>query len=150
MTTRAAVDSVLNEKNLAVIGVSRNPQKFGNMVVKELGEKGYKLLPIHPELDQVHGVACYRSLDALPEPAGAAFIAVAPDKSAAAVKEAHEAGIRNIWIQQMAQSDEAIQYCKDNQLSFVSGECILMHAEPVGSIHKFHRFFKKLFGRMPK
>ena len=150
MTTRAAVDGVLNGKSLAVIGVSRNPQKFGNMVVKELSEKGFKLFPIHPQLDQVNGVPCYSSFEALPEAPSAAFVAVAPEKSAAAVKEAHQAGIRNIWIQQMAQSDEALQYCRDNDISFVSGECILMYAEPVGSIHKFHRFFKKLFGRMPK
>ena len=150
MTSKAAVDSVLNEKNLAVIGVSRNHQKFGNMVVKELSGKGFSLFPVHPELDQVYGVKCYPSLTDLPEPAGAAFVAVAPQKSAAAVRQAHEAGITKIWIQQMAQSDEAIQYCREHDITFVSGECILMHAEPVGSIHKFHRFFKKLFGRMPR
>ena len=150
MTTRAAVDSVINRKKLAVIGVSRNEQKFGNMVVKELSEKGYDLYPIHPELADVNGVRCYPSFEALPEPVDAAFIAVAPSKSAAAVKQAHQAGVTSIWLQQMAQSEEAIRYCEDNNLSYVSGECILMYAEPVASIHKVHRFFKKLFGRMPK
>jgi predicted CoA-binding protein len=66
------------------------------------------------------------------------------------VKQAHEAGITRVWIQQMAQSPEALAYCEENDLSCVSGECILMYAEPVGSIHKFHRFFRKLFGRMPR
>jgi predicted CoA-binding protein len=82
MTTRAAVDGILNEKKLAVIGVSRNPQKFGNMVVKELSEKGYTLFPVHPELSDVHGVTCYPTLADIPEPVPAAFVAVAPARSA--------------------------------------------------------------------
>ena len=40
--------------------------------------------------------------------------------------------------------------CKDLGLNVVSGECVFMFAEPMESFHKFHRFFYKLFGKMPK
>jgi hypothetical protein len=32
----------------------------------------------------------------------------------------------------------------------VTGECILMFAEPVGYGHRLHRFVKGLFGGLPK
>jgi hypothetical protein len=35
-------------------------------------------------------------------------------------------------------------------LDIISKQCILMWAEPVKSIHKFHRNLKKLFGLLPK
>lgn len=150
MATAAQVEGFLSEKEIAVIGASRSGGKFGNMVIKELGEKGYTLYPIHPEADSVDGVKSFRSYAELPKPVSATFIAVAPDKCAAAVKEAHAAGIDRMWIQQMSQSPEAVAYCEQNGIDAVTKECILMYAEPVGSIHKFHRFFRKLFGRMPK
>jgi len=133
------------------VGRVRTPgSKMGNAVIKELGAKGYTLYPIHPDADTVDGVKSYRTFADLPERVDAAFIAVAPAKTRAAVQQAHEAGVSRVWIQQGAHSPEADEYCATNGIEAVSRECILMFAEPVESIHKFHRFFKKLFGGMPK
>jgi predicted CoA-binding protein len=79
----------------------------------------------------------------------AAFIAVAPAKCATAVRQAHDAGVKRVWIQQGAQSDEAVAFCEEHGMEAITKLCILMFAEPVGPLHKFHRFFKQLFGRMP-
>jgi uncharacterized protein len=150
MASKAAIEGFLSEKKIAVIGASRSSQKMGNIVLTELGPKGYELYPIHPEADSVGDVKSYRSYTDLPAPVNAAFIAVARDKSATAVQQAHEAGVGRVWIQQGADSPEAVDYCAEHGMEAVTHECILMYAEPVVSIHKFHRFFKRLFGRMPK
>jgi predicted CoA-binding protein len=150
MVSRSTVEGFLSEKKFAVVGASRSGGKIGNAVLTDLGPKGYTLYPIHPEADSVGDVKCYRSYADLPEPVNAAFIAVARDKSAAAVRQAHEAGVRRVWIQQGADSPEAVAYCTEHGLEAVTHECIFMFAEPVGSLHKLHRFFNRLFGRMPK
>jgi predicted CoA-binding protein len=36
------------------------------------------------------------------------------------------------------------------RLIAVSGQCIYMFAEPVSSLHAFHRWFWRLFGKLPK
>jgi len=41
------------------------------------------------------------------------------------VREADAAGIKNVWMQQGAESDEAIQYCQEHGLNEVHGECIM-------------------------
>ncbi|MBU8913993.1 MAG: CoA-binding protein [Spirochaetales bacterium] len=150
MVSRSTVDGFLSEKKFAVVGASRSGSKFGNMVLKELGGKGYTMYPIHPEADAIGDTRCFRSYADLPEPVNAAFIAVSPKKSAAAVRAAHEAGVKRIWIQQGAQSDEAVAFCTEHGIAAVTRQCIMMYAEPVDSIHKFHRFLKRLFGRMPQ
>jgi predicted CoA-binding protein len=71
------------------------------------------------------------------------------EKTAEVVKEALAKGIREIWIQQMADSREALDELKGKDINYISGECILMHYKP-HSIHKFHAGIKKFFGRFPK
>ena len=66
------------------------------------------------------------------------------------MREAAAAGIRRIWIQQGAESREALDFCAANGLPAVSKQCILMFAEPVGSFHAFHRWVAKVFGKLPK
>jgi len=149
MATKAAIEGFLAEKKFAVLGASRSGGKMGNMVLKDLADT-YTMYPVHPEADEVGGVKSYRTFSDLPESVNAAFIAVAPSKSAAAVKTAHEAGIKKVWIQQGAHSPEAIEYCENNGITAVTKQCIFMFAEPVTSIHKFHRFVKRIFGGLPK
>ena len=59
-------------------------------------------------------------------------------------------GITRLWIQQGAESAEALELCREHGLSAISKRCIMMFAEPVGGIHTFHRFFARLFGSYPR
>ncbi len=150
MIAKVAVDEFLKQETIAVYGVSRKKTKFGNLVYKELKAKGYRVYPVHPRLNSILGDPCYPALHALPEKAGGVFICVSPDRSLEIVKEAAREGIKNFWLQQGAASSQAIAYCREQNLNVVSGECILMFAEPVGFPHSVHRFFRKMTGRIPK
>jgi uncharacterized protein len=144
------VDNFLALKKLAIIGVSRTKTKFGNAIYKELKQKNYSVFPVTPRMDTFEGDTCYKDLKSLPETVDGAVISVHRDKTLQALKEAAEAGITHIWIQQGSVSQEAVAFCKENNIAFISGKCILMFAEPVTSIHKFHRWICKIFGMLPK
>jgi uncharacterized protein len=148
-TSAATVDAFMAEKTLAIAGVSRSGQKFGNSIMKELGAKGYTLLPVHPEADEIDGHPCARSLGELTQPVGGVIVVVKPEQAIQVVRDAHAAGIPRVWFQQGSQSNKAIEFCRQNGMEVVSKLCILMFAEPVESIHAFHRFLKRVFGTMP-
>jgi predicted CoA-binding protein len=150
MTTQSAVRDFLSQKTLALIGASRSGKGFGNAVLKELKAKGYKVYPVHPQAESLEGERCYSSLTALPEKVGGVVVVVPPNETEKVVKEAKAAGIERIWIQQGAESPEAIRFCEESGMSAVHGECILMFAEPVGTFHKLHRWVWKLLGKLPK
>lgn len=150
MAIKKAIEKYLSQKTLAVVGISRNEKKFGNLAYKELQSKGYTLYPVHPEMETYNGQACYPSLSKLPEKVGGVLISVSPPKTAAIVKEAEELGIENIWIQQRSESEEAISLCKQKGLNAIYQECILMYAKPVGFPHSIHRWLRSLFGKLPK
>ncbi|MCF7826388.1 MAG: CoA-binding protein [Candidatus Marinimicrobia bacterium] len=149
MTDELKIKSFLAEKKLALVGVSRTGKKFGNAVQKELGNKGYELFLIHPEAQEINGAACYASLSQLPEKVGGLVNVVPPEQTEKMVREAQAAGIRKIWMQQGSESLDAIQFCKENDMELVHGECIFMFAQPQG-FHKFHHWVWGLLGKLPK
>ncbi|NMC44122.1 MAG: hypothetical protein GYA46_09410 [candidate division Zixibacteria bacterium] len=63
------------------------------------------------------------------------------------VEDALAAGMTHVWFQQGPNFSDAVAKAKAKGLQTVSRKCILMYAPPVTSIHSFHRFFAKLFGR---
>ena len=150
MTNQSSVTNFLKNKSIAVVGVSRNKKKFGYIAYKNLKDKGYKVLPVNPNVDTADSDKCYPNLSSIKEKIEGVLLVVPPKQSEKVVKEAHTLGIKSIWFQQGSGSKEAIKYCEENGMSVVSGECIMMFTEPVESIHKFHRWIWKIFGKLPK
>ncbi len=149
MATLKQINDFLDSQPIAMVGVSRNPKKFGYSAFKELKEKGMKIIPVNPLADQIMGEKAYPNVKSLPSEVNGIIIFTKKDKTAAIVREAKEKGINQIWIQQMADSKEALDELGGSGINFITGECILMHYKP-HSIHKFHGKLKKLFGRFPK
>lgn len=149
MTTKTAVADFVAQPTLALVGVSRRGKKFGNMALRALKAKGYRVFPVHPQADQIEGEPCYSSLSALPEPVEGVLIVVPPDETEKVVRDAAAAGIRRVWMQQGAESQAAIRFCEEHGISVVQRECILMFAQPVVSFHRFHRWVWKALGKLP-
>lgn len=150
MVTKKQIEDFLSLKTFALVGISRNDKKFGNTIYSELRAKNYKVYPINSNLEKYENAVCYPDLKSLPEKPEGLIIVTNKNKSLDIVKDAHTSGIQNIWIQQMSDTKEAVEYCKANNINVIYKQCMLMHIEPVESIHKFHRFIKKIFGRLPK
>ena len=80
----------------------------------------------------------------------AVIICISPEKVLPVIREAHAKNIRHVWLQQGAESEEAARFAVENDINLVQRRCVLMFAEPVESVHKFHRFLSKVFGTYPK
>jgi predicted CoA-binding protein len=149
MTSKALIEDFIAQKSLAIVGVSRAGNKFGNGIYRELKTKGYSLFILHPKAAQLEGVPAYKDFSSLPEKVGGVIVNIKPQQAETIVRAASAAGITRIWLQQGSSSQAAIDFCNQNGVSLVHDECILMYA--VGtSIHGFHRWLWKLFGKAPK
>jgi predicted CoA-binding protein len=149
MLTLNQINEFITSQPIAMVGVSRNPKKFGYTAFKELKQKGMNIVPVNPEADEILGEKSYRDVASLPSDVRGIIIMTKKDKTEAVVKEALNKGIKQIWIQQMADSPEALSALKESGINYISGECILMHYKP-HSIHKLHGAIKKFFGSFPK
>lgn len=147
---RSAVEDFVSQKTLAVVGASRQGKKFGNYAYRRLKAQGYRVFAVHPSAERIEGDACYPSLAALPEPVGGALIVLPPERTQQVVQEAAQAGVPRVWMQQGAESEAAIQACRDHHMQEVHGQCILMFAEPVRSFHRVHRGLWRLLRKLPR
>jgi predicted CoA-binding protein len=143
-----AAQKFVENKRLAVVGASRSGKKFGNMIATELRERGYQVSIVHPEAAEIDGQACQPNLAALQGQVDGVVICVPPQKAGQVMREAVQAGIKQIWLQQGAQSAETAALATELGVTPVSGKCILMYAQPVRSFHGWHRAFNKLVGQL--
>jgi hypothetical protein len=150
MTEKKSVENFISKSKYAVVGVSGNSKKFGSVVYRELKAKGYQVFGIHPKLESIESDPCYRDLASLPETVDGVITVVPPEITEKIVEDINASGIKSVWMQQGSESKTAIEYCKNNGIEVIHGECILMFAEPVNSIHKFHRWIWKIFGKLPR
>jgi predicted CoA-binding protein len=148
MTSRASIDAFIAEPALALFGLSRSGGKFGNLAWRELTKHGYRVYPVHPEAPAIAGTTCYPSLAGLPEPVNAALVVVPPAKALDVIEAIARAGIEHVWLQQGAESPEALARARELGLDVVAGECILMYARPHG-IHRAHAWIWRVLGKTP-
>ena len=149
MVLRKSIDDFLSQKKLAVIGVSRDTKQFANSAYRLLKEHSYIVYPVNPYAERVENDRCYPNIKALPEQIGGALVMLPPEKTMQVLPEIAESGIKHVWLQQGAESPQAIQFCKDRNINVVYGQCILMFAEPVAFYHRLHRWGVKFIGRLP-
>ncbi len=142
------IQEFLKGKRFGLVGYSRSGRKFGNTLYAELKKRGFAVVVVHPELAEIGGEQCVPAIGALAGKVDGVVISVSPRKAALAVREAAQAGIRNVWLQQGAQSTEAVKIGREQGINLVTGKCILMYAEPVRSFHAFHRAIARLFGQV--
>jgi len=56
------IRKIYSLKNIAVVGMSKNPDKAAHYVPKYLIEKGFNVIPVNPTATEILGRKCYSSL----------------------------------------------------------------------------------------
>jgi predicted CoA-binding protein len=117
---------------------------------KELKKKGFDVIPINPNTDEIYGEKCYRNVNDIPEGFQSVVVVTNKEQTAEVVSQCIDKKVKNVWIQQMSQTPEALDLIKDKNINLIANQCVMMFLEPVSGIHKFHGQIKKLFGKYPK
>ena len=131
MNSTLIQDFLQKENVFAVIGVSRDPKKYGHQVYKDLKEGGYVVYPLNPHLDEVLGDKCYPSLSDLPEKPDVVDTVVPPAVTEEIVKECKVLGIDKVWMQPGSESAKAIEFCRQNKIQVVHDACVMVKRREV-------------------
>jgi predicted CoA-binding protein len=121
------IQDFINRRVWAVVGVSRNPSKYGNRIFHNLLEAGYKVYPVNPNISKIDGHRVYPTLADLPEPPDVVDTVVPPRITAQIVRECAQLGLRRVWMQPGSESDEAIDFCRKRDIEIVYGVCAMVH-----------------------
>ncbi len=109
---------------IAVVGISRNPEKPARQVPAYLAAKGYNIVPVNPFVHQILGKEAMDSLEEVSEPVDMVLI-FRPSEEAAVVAES--AMIREerpaIWLQKEIRADEVAARARKMGLTVVQDLC---------------------------
>ncbi len=121
----ARVAKLINLRRWAVVGVSRNPEKYGHRVFLALREAGYRVMGVNPHNGKVAGERIYPSLEALPERPDVVNTFVPPAVTEQVVAECARLGIKHIWMQPGSESEAAIRKAEALGLTVVAHDCAM-------------------------
>lgn len=87
-------------ESVAVVGASRNPEKFGSLIVRNLQKLGYagRLFVINPHAVEILGIKSLPSVQAIPEKVDVVIIAVPAAMVSQVMGDCASKGIRNVVI----------------------------------------------------
>ena len=121
------INKFLEKTNIfAVVGASRDPEKYGHQVYKDLKGAGYKVYPVNPNAKEILGDKCYPDLKNLPTKPDVVNIVVPPKVTEKTVKTCKMLGITKVWMQPGSESENTIKFCHENGIDVVYGTCVMV------------------------
>ena len=127
MTLSNLIDQILAKQTFAVLGVSRNPEKYGYIVYQKLKSAGYTVYAINPNADSVGGDPCYPNLENVPVQVDCLVTVTPPEITEMTMTNAGRLKIPFVWMQPGSESLSAENLAHAGGMQVVSGgSCIMV------------------------
>ena len=85
-------------RTVAVVGASRDRQKFGNKAVRAFQHRGFHVIPINPATTMVEGLAAYPTVMDVPEPIDLATVYLEPCIGVTVMDDLAKKGVEEVWL----------------------------------------------------
>ncbi|MGP4107097.1 CoA-binding protein [Virgibacillus sp. L01] len=117
-------DVLDSSRNIAVVGLSDNPDRTSYQISKIMQDKGYKIIPVNPTIDNVLGEKAYNSLTDVKEPIDIINVFRRSEFLPGIAEEAAKTDCKVFWAQQGLINQEAYDYLKERDFMVIMDMCI--------------------------
>ena len=109
----------------AVVGCSPDSGRASHRVARFLQAHGYRVIPVHPQADELLGERCWPSLGDIPPEEGVEVVDVFRRSELAGrhVDEAIDIGAKAVWLQLGVIDERAATRARDAGLEVVMDRC---------------------------
>lgn len=153
-TTIAEVRDFLNQRRIALVGVSRDPKDFSRMLFRAMCDRGYDMVPVNPSVGELENRLCFARVQEIDPPVEGALVMTPSRDTARVVHDCAEAGIHRVWMHrsggQGSVSQDAVDFCHQHGIHLVEGHCPFMFLPQTPFFHRVHGFILKLTGAYPR
>lgn len=119
------IKQIFSLKNVAVVGMSKNPEKAAHYVPKYLSEQGYNILPINPTTNEILSKKSYPNVTDVKEPIDIVDVFRPSDEVLPVVKDAIKMKPKVIWLQEGIHNEEAEELARKEGIKVVFNRCML-------------------------
>lgn len=113
-----------NSRNIAIVGLSDNPEKDSNRIARYLVEKGFNVIPVNPGKPEILGRKCYPDLSSIPEKIDIVDIFRPVEIIPSIVDEAIRIGAKAVWMQLGLAHPESAEKARKAGLKVIQSKCI--------------------------
>lgn len=125
MTDNNALRRILLEsKTIAMVGLSANWYRPSYFAAKYLLDKGFQVIPVNPNYDEVLGQRCYPELEAIAQPVDVVDLFQRSEMIPRFVKPAIAIGAKVLWMQLDVINEEAATEARAGGLEVVMDRCM--------------------------
>ena len=116
-------------KNIAIVGMSKNPEKAAYYVPKYLADRGYNIIPVNPTADEIMGKKCFHEINEVNESIDIVDVFRPSDQVMPVVEEAIKKKPKVIWLQEGIHNQEAEELAREAGIEVVFNRCMLAEYE---------------------
>lgn len=117
---------ILDEcRTIAVVGLSSSPMRASNSVSNYMRQRGYKVIAVNPNEEQVFGEKSFAALADVPEKIDLVDVFRRSDAAGEVVDDAIKVGAKAVWLQEGVIDDDAAQRALAAGLLVVMDRCWL-------------------------
>jgi hypothetical protein len=113
-------------KTVAVVGLSDSPLRPSHGVAAYLQERGYRIIPVNPQIESALGEKAYDSLLDVPEKVDIVNIFRRPEFVEEVIDQAIQLKVPVIWMQEEVVHEKAAQKARQAGIFVVMDRCILV------------------------
>ncbi|HEY3176381.1 MAG TPA: CoA-binding protein [Candidatus Polarisedimenticolia bacterium] len=119
-------------RTFAVVGLSNRPERPSFSVASYLKERGYRIVPVNPRLDEVLGERCYPDLPSIPFPIEVVDIFRRSELVGPVVDDAIRIGAKVVWMQLGVIDEGAAARARAAGLPVVMDRCPVIELRRAG------------------
>lgn len=119
-------DILINCKTVAVVGISPKEDRPSNRVASYLKSKGFRIIPVRPDGEEVLEEKIYHSLSEIPKEIEVDIVNIfrRSEDVPPIVEEAIQRGVKAIWMQEGVIHKEAGERAEKAGLKVVMDRCL--------------------------
>ncbi len=119
------IRKILSEyKNVCVVGASRNEEKDAHQIPLYLIKKGYNVIPVNPNSEEIFGRKCYKSIADVNEPIDIVDIFRPSADVYQIAVDAIPKHPKVIWMQEGIENEKAKELAESNGITVVYNRCM--------------------------
>ncbi|MDA8194707.1 MAG: CoA-binding protein [Thermaerobacter sp.] len=116
-------------RTVAVVGLSPKPDRDSYRVAAYLQTQGYRIVPVHPQAQQILGETVYRRLQDIPCPVDVVDVFRRAEDTPAVAEAAISIGARTLWLQLGISNVTAAALAEAAGLAVVMNRCMKQEHE---------------------
>ena len=124
-------------RTIAIVGVSTDPNKDSNRIMKFIRNTGYKVYPVNPHTENkiINGEKVYKNLEDIDDYVGIVNVFRPNEEVEEIAKQTIKINANVLWLQLGIHNENAAKLVSENKIYYISNKCIKT---------EYERLFRKI------